>query len=72
MNEGDDFEFVRGLAEDKLDAIRYRTLRAMAMDFGSLTAFVACEALDHVSSKEQFDETVDRARWPSRPSEETS
>ena len=42
------------------DAIRYRKLRAMALKHYSLEAFVACEALDHVSSEEQFDETVDR------------
>jgi hypothetical protein len=62
MNEADDFEFVRGLAEDKLDAIRYRKLRAMALEFWCLEAFVACAALDHLSSEDQFDEAVDQAR----------
>lgn len=41
------------------DAQRYRKLRALAMQRGSLTAFVAIAMLDHLRTDEEFDQRID-------------
>ncbi|MGZ8953045.1 MAG: hypothetical protein ACXW0Q_00005 [Methylovulum sp.] len=42
-----------------VDARRYQLLRHMAMKYGRLEKFVACEQLDFIVESDRFDAAVD-------------
>jgi hypothetical protein len=50
---------VKADPQDTMDALRYRKLRALAVEEGILEATAAIEELDFVDSDEEFDKCVD-------------